>query len=73
MSRYWAWPVMLVLSLSMIVLTLTLPAQYSTQILLFILFWAGESTPPDPITEGGGANIRGNMVSALHASVTLPW
>jgi len=39
--RYWAWPVMLVLSLSMIVLTLTLPAQYSTQILLFILFWAG--------------------------------
>ena len=70
MSRYWAWPVMLVLSLSMIVLTLTLPAQYSTQILLFILFWAGETTPPDPSVEGGGANIRGNMVHALHA---LPW
>jgi len=39
-NRYLALPIALALSVAMLALTLTLPAQYSTEILVSILFWA---------------------------------
>ena len=42
--RYLALPIALALSLSMLALSLFLPAQYSTEILLSILFWTGQGS-----------------------------
>ena len=49
-----AYPVALVLSVSMFILSLMVPAELSTEILLGLLFWAGnvvilEAKPPSNI------------------------
>ena len=43
-TRYVALPLLLLLSLAMLTLSLILPAELSTEILLSALFWAGLST-----------------------------
>ena len=40
--RYLAYPVALALSIAMFTLSLLVPAELSTEILLGLLFWAGE-------------------------------
>ena len=42
-QRYLAYPVALALSLAMFTLSLFVPAELSTEILLGLLFWAGKS------------------------------
>ena len=42
-QRYLALPIALALSLAMLTLSLIVPAEYSTEILLSLLFWAGRS------------------------------
>ena len=43
-QRYLAYPIALVLSLAMFTLSLFVPAELSTEILLGLLFWAGKIT-----------------------------
>ena len=43
-QRYLAYPIALVLSLAMFILSLFVPAELSTEILLGLLFWAGKIT-----------------------------
>jgi len=40
-SKYLAIPLAVLMSLAMLVLTLVVPAEYTTQVLLALLFWAG--------------------------------
>ena len=41
LSRYLAYPIALALSLAMFTLSLMVPSELSTEILLGLLFWAG--------------------------------
>ena len=41
-QRYLAYPVALALSLAMFILSLVVPSELSTEILLGLLFWAGK-------------------------------
>ena len=49
LSRYLAYPIALALSLAMFTLSLMVPSELSTEILLGLLFWAGRCWhPADP-------------------------
>ncbi|XP_023337807.1 phosphatidylinositide phosphatase SAC1 [Eurytemora carolleeae] len=76
-TRYLALPIAFALSLAMLALSLTLPAQYSTEILLSILFWTAMlgvsihtllKNGPDYVDQPKLIHLSRHQSSSLHSA-----